>query len=137
MPTPEEQTALDLLDRFVAAENAHDIGAFDVLMHPELKVWGNGILVRDTWAGYREVMAATLAAFPDSHREVQMRAAQGDLAVFRWIVTGTHMAPWNGIPASGKPVSFTGTSWIRARGDRVAEAWFDMDMAGPLRQMTA
>ncbi len=133
--TPEEQ-ALHLLDRFVAAENAHDIGAFDELMHPDLKVWGNGVLVRDSWAAYREVMAATLAAFPDSHREVHMRAAQGDLAAFRWTVTGTHKAPWNGILASGKPVAFTGTSWIRVRDAMVAEAWFDMDMAGPIRQMT-
>ena len=131
-----KQPGLAVLERFVSAENAHDIDALAALMADDCRFHGNGTLVAPTWAAYRPIMAATLAAFPDSHREVHLRLAQGDLVAFRWTVTATHQATWNGIPASGRAVTFTGTSWIRVSDDRIAEAWFDMDIAGPIRQMT-
>lgn len=131
------QSNHELVRRFVEAENAHDIEALSQLATPDARVYGNGVLVADSWAGYRPIVEATLAAFPDSRREVSFMASDDDIIGFRWTVTGTHRAPWRGIPASGNPVTICGTSWLRNRDGRIAEAWFDMDLAGPIQQMTA
>ncbi len=127
----------ELVRRFVEAENAHDVEALSQLAAPDARVYGNGLLIADSWAGYRPIVEATLAAFPDSRREVSFIASDDEIVAFRWTVTGTHKAPWRGIPASGNLVTFNGTTWIRNRDGRIAEAWFDMDMSGPIQHMTA
>ena len=132
--TPNQNVAI--VERFVAAENEHDIDQIAQLVHPRVAFYGNGRLVADSWEGYRPVMAATFAAFPDSRRELLMVAAEDDRVAFRWRVEGTHSAPYGGAPASGNHVTFNGTSWIKVAEGKIVEAWFDMDLAGPLRQMT-
>ena len=136
MRTTEETGNIRIVEQFVAAENAKDIEAIAELMDPAAEFYGNGRLVADSWEGYRPIMAATFAAFPDSHRELLMVAAEEDRVAFRWRVEGTHSAPYGGAPASGNRVTFNGTSWIKVAEGKVVEAWFDMDLAGPLSQMT-
>jgi steroid delta-isomerase-like uncharacterized protein len=137
MPGSTEDANIAIVHRFVDAENRHDIDTIAGLMGDTCDYYGNGTLVASSWDEYRPLMAATFAAFPDSHREVLQIAAQNDLVAFRWKVTGTHRGPYRGIPASGKSVLFNGTSWIRVADGRITAAWFDMDLAEPVRQMTA
>lgn len=135
--TASGEDSVQLVERFIRAENEHDIEAMDTLFAPDASFWANGSQLTDSWAAYRPIMAATLAAFPDGHRERLLTVADRDLVAFRWRITGTHREVWAGVPASGNPVEFNGTSWVRIKDGRIAEAWFDMDLAGPLRQLTS
>jgi steroid delta-isomerase-like uncharacterized protein len=60
----------------------------------------------------REAVRAFLTgggdAFPDGREEIQDLVAEGDKVMARWIIRGTHQAPFLGIPATGKPIEITG-----------------------------
>ena len=45
-------------------------------------------------------------AFPDVAIELQQQLVEGDRVVSHWIITGTHLGPFLGIPATGKPVRY-------------------------------
>ncbi|MEU6554083.1 ester cyclase [Streptomyces sp. NPDC046915] len=64
--------------------------------------------------------------------------AQGDRACARWTWNATHKRDFLGIPATGKPVTMTGTTVFRF-GDngKIAEAWWQHDQLGLMQQLGA
>lgn len=128
---------LQLVRRLVDAENAGDLDSYAACLAPDVEIWVNGQLAQSSREGQRESTRATLAAFPDWRRETLTLTCDGNLAVMRWRGAGTHSAAWAGVPASGNRVEFHGTSTVEVKGGLMQRIWIDMDMAGPLRQMTA
>ncbi|MFN0129087.1 MAG: ester cyclase [Verrucomicrobiales bacterium] len=61
------------------------------------------------------------AAFPDLRVTVQGIVAEGDDAVVRWSVTGTHAGPFGPVAASGRSVTFQGMTWLRFRDGKICE----------------
>ena len=57
--------------------------------------------------------ASLLRAFPDLRVTVEDVIAEGEQAVVRWSVRGTHEGAVAGIPASGRGVSFRGMTWMK------------------------
>jgi predicted ester cyclase len=55
--------------------------------------------------------------------EVTAVIAEGDYVAVRWIVSADHTAPFAGIPATGRRVSFDGMVLYRLRDGRIAETW--------------
>ncbi len=135
--TPTEEANLRLVQRLVEAENSGDLDTYAACLAPNVEVWINGQLVRNSREGQRQATEATLAAFPDWRRETLSLLADGNLVALRWRGDGTHRAIWAGVPASGQRIEFQGTSWVEVTDGLASHVWIDMDMAGPLRQMTA
>lgn len=83
--------------------------------------------------GYKERIAATLAAFPDFRKREEMLVVDGDegAVLYRW--SGTHEGEFMGIPATGKRVETTSAALLRFEGDRLAEMWAYSD-ADTLKQ---
>jgi steroid delta-isomerase-like uncharacterized protein len=106
-----------------------DLVAADVIFHmgsdPDLK--GH--------AGLRDFAGALRAAFPDGRFTNEEQIAEGDKVVQRWSFKGTHKGEFFGVPATGKPVSFTGTTTLRIAGGKVVEHWAHWDVLGWLRQV--
>jgi steroid delta-isomerase-like uncharacterized protein len=77
--------------------------------------------------GVDEFLAARafiLNAFPDVAISVEATAAQGDEVAVRWSVRGTHRGELLGVPATGRPITIRGMTWLRFTGDgRIAEGW--------------
>lgn len=92
--------------------------------------------VRD-WSGLKEAFRDYFAAFPDSHVVIDDLIAEGDKVVKRWTSRGTHQGVFAGIPATGKQVSFTGTTTYRVGGGKIVEAWWSYDLFGMLQQLGA
>jgi predicted ester cyclase len=63
--------------------------------------------------------------------------AEGDRVVVRWHITGTHERELLGIPATGRPLSFTGITIHRVAHDKIAEMWAEEDWLGALHQLGA
>lgn len=86
--------------------------------------------------GFKSFLAGLHEGFPDVHYEILDLAVDGDRAIVRWAVSGTHQGVFNGIPATGKPIAnVPGISWLRIEGGRIAEAWVVVDTVTLLTQI--
>jgi steroid delta-isomerase-like uncharacterized protein len=80
--------------------------------------------------------AAMVQALPDLRVTVEELIEDGDRVAVRWRATGTHTGKFRGRPATGKPLTFRGTTWIRYRDGKMAEGWDCWDASGVTRQLT-
>ncbi len=85
--------------------------------------------------GVRRYMEALFAAFPDLRVTLDDVIAAGDRVVVRGTWTGTHRAPWFGVPATGRAVRFAGIVIWRVAGGRIAERWGQLDVHGVRAQL--
>ncbi len=89
------------------------------------------------------IVASYRTAFPDLRITVEDQVAEGDRAVARWIMTGTHLGPYlndlkTPMPPSGKRLSAQGIDIWRFDGDgKWAECWSTFDRLGRLQQLGA
>ena len=79
--------------------------------------------------------AAIFAAFPDFSITANAVIVEGDMAVKRWTVRGTHKAEYMGIPATGKEIVVTGNNIFRIANGKVVECWAESDTLGLLQQL--
>lgn len=77
------------------------------------------------------------AAFPDLRFEVQQVIGEGDMVLTRWTLTGTHQAPFLGIPATGRRVEVQGMSLDRIVDGMIAEGFDGWDNWGLRVQLGA
>ncbi|MGE3073639.1 MAG: ester cyclase [Dehalococcoidia bacterium] len=129
------QEVRQFFHRFVEAENAGDLEALAAMLAPDVEVWLNGDLVRTGSEAQLEATRANLAAFPDWRREVESISVEANLGALRWKGSGTHKGPFAGVPATGRRITLSGTSWAEIEHAVAKRIWIDMDMAGPLAQM--
>ena len=85
--------------------------------------------------GYKQLVAYYLNAFPDSHFTIDQEIHEGDTAVTRWTVTGTHKGDLPTLPASGKTFSVTGISVARLKDGKFLESWNNWDALGLMQQL--
>jgi steroid delta-isomerase-like uncharacterized protein len=69
------------------------------------------------------VRALLLDAFPDLRLTINGVVEQGDEVVVRWTATGTHRGDSLGFPATNRPVTFRGMTWLRCHQGRLIEGW--------------
>lgn len=79
--------------------------------------------------------AAFLSAFPDMRMTVEAILAEGDDVAVRWLATGTHSGDGLGFEATGRVVSFRGTTWIRFAGGKMVEGWDCWNLGGLIRSL--
>lgn len=83
----------------------------------------------------KEIAAAFRKAFPDLRCSVEDVVTEGDKAVCRWRMIGTHQGPLLGLRPSGRRISVDGITEMRFHGERIAEEWTQYDVLGLLSQM--
>ncbi len=85
---------------------------------------------------YKHVCLAHLAAFPDFYVTNENVIAEGDKVAVRWTVDGTHLGELMGMPPTGRPVTFTGSTIYRLADGRIVETWWCYDALGMMQQIT-
>jgi steroid delta-isomerase-like uncharacterized protein len=91
-----------------------------------------------TRAGVIQYFRMLIEAFPDLHMAPEDVIANGDKAVARVRVTGTHKGPFVGIPATGKRVEVKLIDIIRFGDDgRAREHWGVVDQLAMMQQLGA
>jgi predicted ester cyclase len=75
--------------------------------------------------------------FPDVISTIEDLIAEGDKVVARWRSRATHQGDYMGIAPTGKEVEFTGISFYRIEGGKIAQSWNIEDQLGLLRQIGA
>jgi steroid delta-isomerase-like uncharacterized protein len=132
--SPEANAAL--LRDSVEAFNAGDmtkllaVAAPDIILHyAEMPEPLRG---RETWQqGYELVRRG----FPDLKIRIDDLVAAGDKVALRLTLSGTHEGEFQGIPATGRPISYVSHEFYRVEDGLVAEEWICSDMASLFSQL--
>jgi predicted ester cyclase len=54
---------------------------------------------------------------------VEGQVAEGDIVATWFIMRGTHLGAFGGVPATGKPITLRGVNVQRIRNGRIVEHW--------------
>ena len=86
-------------------------------------------------AGLKDVLRQLLTAFPDMRWSVEEQIAEADKVLTRFTWTGTHHAPFFGVPATQRPVTVWGMVIDRLEHGKIKETRILMDALGLMRQL--
>jgi steroid delta-isomerase-like uncharacterized protein len=125
-----------VINRVFAALNDRDLETVLSYYRSDCRFYGWAPQTLDV-AGNRETMSALLAAFPDARFPVADVIAEGDKVAVRHNFQGTHREPFQGVPASDRPVDIGGIAIFRMEDGKVVEAWLNADFLGLLQQIGA
>jgi predicted ester cyclase len=79
---------------------------------------------------------ARRASFPDQRYEVVEIVTSGDRAAVRWRATGTQGGQFGPVPATGRPVDYSGATFLRFDdAGRVADVWSVNELFQVLEQL--
>ena len=87
-------------------------------------------LSEETWDGETHVNAEIgfKAAVPDLHVELlEQISAEGDKVVTRFVTRGTHTGDFQGKPATGNKIEFSGINIMRVADGKNIEEWSIFD----------
>lgn len=130
----QEKLCRDMMEEFWnqgRAELAEKFFAADFIHHGPQDTMHRGI------EGIKQLLSALRTAFPDLHFAIENLVCQGEQAVIRMSLRGTHRGEWLGVPASNKPVMFFGTTVGRTSNGKFVEAWAYWDVLDVMHQMGA
>ena len=85
--------------------------------------------------GYKQLVAHYLNAFPDAHFTIDQEIQEGDIAVTRWRVNGTHKGDLPMLPATGKSFSVAGITIARSKNGKIVEGWNNWDALGLMQHL--
>jgi predicted ester cyclase len=84
---------------------------------------------------WRAAMEGFFAAFPDAAYSLEDMVFAGDRGVWRGRWRATQRGPWQGIAASGRPVSWSVIIIGRFADGRLKEDWVELDRLGLFQQL--
>ncbi len=88
-------------------------------------------------AGMKLLGQSIIHAFPDVHANILELIAEGDKVVERTEARGTHRGEFNGVPPTGRPVTWTEIHVYRIENDKIGELWSEIDLLGIMMQVGA
>jgi steroid delta-isomerase-like uncharacterized protein len=124
-----------LLDRYVAAMNAHDTSTFpEIFTATYIQHSGrspSGLVAQI------ELFKGIFAATPDHQMQVDDRVISADKVVARTTHSATHTGTFRGFPPTGKRFSYRTIDIWRVENGKFAEHWDLTDAVDVLRQLRA
>lgn len=88
-------------------------------------------------AGMKNFYAALWGGFPDLTIHIDELVGEGDRVVWRVTASGTHNGPFQGVPATGKSVTFGAHYTFRFEHGQIVERWSTIDRLSLLVQLGA
>jgi steroid delta-isomerase-like uncharacterized protein len=136
--TTQEQQNKQVVRRFFEALNRQDTERMDQLVSSNrYSLHFSGMPPMDWNGNKKEFLAPFAKAFPDLHRNIVDMVAEGDKVAVSVNVTGTYKGEFQGIPATGKEVSFTAMDMLTISDGKITEEWATADMMGLMQQIGA
>lgn len=118
-----EKLARDFLTRVWG--RAHDVDAIEELMAEDYVITSAGSVIRGR-AAFKRWIADFHRLVPGAYDEILdvFASPSGDRVVARWLCSGRNNGAF-GLPADGRPISFSGISVWAVRDGRLAECWVE------------
>jgi predicted ester cyclase len=85
--------------------------------------------------GFKRLVQTWRVAFPDLHEHLEFVLAEGDRALGRFRLTGTHSGPFYGIQPTGRSVDIHGVDVARIVDGQIVEYFYHEDTFGLFRQL--
>jgi steroid delta-isomerase-like uncharacterized protein len=132
----QQQRNKDIVSKLFETLNAHDLESAEELLSNSSNYSFHiiGMPPMDV-SGRKQIFAGAVSAFPDFHHNIIDVVAENDKVAVRYIVTGTHKGQFQGIPPTGKQVSFEGTEFITINDGKIAEERVFVDVMGWMQQL--
>jgi steroid delta-isomerase-like uncharacterized protein len=131
------QANVALVRESVEAFNAGDMARLLAVAAPDIVIhyaeMPEPLQGRETWQQGYELAKR---AFPDLKIRVDDLVAAGDKVALRLTLTGTHQGEFQGIPATGRTISYVSHEFYRVADGTFAEEWICSDMASLFRQLS-
>jgi len=109
-----------------------------VLAHYDDSITWLNVALEETYRGKGEVrvfLRKLFRAFPDLNFEVSYKIARGHNVAEQWLIRGTHLGTFMGIPGTGRRVEIPGMSMAELRQGKFVSDHFYFDALGVLRDM--
>jgi steroid delta-isomerase-like uncharacterized protein len=136
-PTQEEENK-QVVRQFFEALDRHDTERMDQLVSTnDYSFHFSGMPPMDWNRNKKEFLAPFIKAFPDLRRNIVDMVAEGDKVAVSINITGTYKGEFQGIPATGKQISFTAVDILTITDGKVTEEWATADMMGLMQQIGA
>jgi steroid delta-isomerase-like uncharacterized protein len=132
-PAEAAAASAALLERYVAAVNAHDTSSFPELFtdtyiqHSGRSPSGLAAQIEN----FRRIMST----MPDVRMRIEDRIIAGDRVVARTTYSATHTQPIRGVAPTGKAFSFRTIDIWRVENGKFAEHWDLTDAGDVVRQL--
>jgi steroid delta-isomerase-like uncharacterized protein len=84
--------------------------------------------------GLKEAITTYHTAFPDLEATLDDILAEGEMVAYRWILRGTHLGEWLGIPPTGNHFTASGISVYRIAEGKVVEGWISIIEMSPTEE---
>jgi steroid delta-isomerase-like uncharacterized protein len=123
--------------RWIDAYNDRDMEAEAAARTPDFVAHvpgAPGPLNSEAWVGF---VSSFADAFPDLRLTVEDVVANEDRTAARVTFRGTHHGDFQGVPATGRSVTFTSIEFNRMADGKIAEHWVELDLLGLLQQLGA
>ncbi len=135
-----DEGAIDVIRRYAAALNAHDIAAFAALfaddyVNNQRSAAAPAPSGKSAKQATVEFFQNRIGAMSDLRVTVEASLASGDLAAASFAYEGHQDGPYYGVLATGRKLRFTSCDIFRVRDGRIAEHWGMGDIAGVLAQL--
>ena len=136
-PTSRDLSRITVVEEHIRLENAHDLEGvlrtFGDTSRYDDQAWDEHFTGID---GVRLFYTQIMTALPDLEIKVQRQHVTDHAILLEVIIRGTHLGPWRGLPATGRPVEFPlcGIYTFDAE-DRLAGERIYYDRATVLRQL--
>lgn len=137
--TPQRQTNVELVRRFVEAWNEADFETIDELVAADAEHHDptDPPDLPPGPEGEKQLIRAYKSAFPDATLEIEDTVADDDRVAVRWTATGTHEGEFMGVEPTGNEVEIDGFEINRIEDGRIAESWVLFDSLGILEAIGA
>src|SRR5215470_929775 len=122
-----------LLDKYVAAVNAHDTSSFADI-HTESYIQHSGRSPNGL-AAQIENFRGIFSRMPDVQARVEDRIIAGDKVVARMTFSATHTEPLQGIAPTGRRFTLRTIDIWRVENGKFAEHWDIVDFLGLQKQL--
>lgn len=117
----------------------YDSGQIDILaqeiLDPDVIVQLSGMPGPLDREAFKQTGLAFHAAFPDHRSIIDDQIAEADTVVTRSTFRGTHLNELQGIPPTGKEVTFTQINIHRIANGKIVEVWAMFDQFGLMQQL--
>ena len=135
--TPTAEASAALVRESVEAFNAGDVAALLAVTAPDIVIHyaelPQPLQGREIWQqGYELVKRA----FPDLGIRIDDLVAADDRVAVRVTLRGTHQGEFQGIPATGRTISYVSHEFYRVADGLIAEEWICSDTASLFSQLS-